>query len=175
MRQTFLLSLAAAACTVLAVPAVAQAAIREVEPVKGFRRQLAGIKRTTDVPVLWPDRVAIDVPRRHGIEAKWRTTRAGWELSIGIGPLCGGANACFVGELSAQRGARPVGRRSVRLHGGVHGWFKPSTCGASCSPPQIQWRRGTVLYDIQFREAGHGSDRTKLVALANSALAAGPR
>lgn len=174
MQRSVIVSLAAVAVAASA-PAAAHAAIREVDPVRGFRRQLAGIKRHTDVPVLWPDRVAIDVPRRHGVEGKWAANRDGWELTLGIGPRCGGANACFVGELSARRGERPAFRRTVRLRGGVRGFFKPATCGASCSPPQIQWRRDGVLYDIQFREAGGGSDRAKLVALANSALAAGPR
>ncbi len=55
------------------------------------------------------------------------------------------------------------------------GRFKPSTCGASCSPPEIQWKVRDVLYDVQFRAAGSGTDKQKLVAIADSALAAGPR
>jgi hypothetical protein len=175
MRRSRALFAAAAAAAALAVPTAAQARVREIEPVTGFRRQLAGIKRHTSVPVLWPDRIAIDVPRRHGVEATWRAGRGGWELAIGIGPRCGGANACFVGELSAQRGGEPAFRRTVRLHGGVRGYYKPTSCGASCSPPQLQWKVRRVLYSIQFRAAGRGGDRAKLVAMADSALKAGPR
>jgi hypothetical protein len=127
------------------------------------------------VAVLLPDRARIEVPSGHGIEAKWVSDRGAWSLSLGIGPRCGGANACFVGEFAAQRGGRPAFRRRVRLRGGVTGFFKPVSCGASCAPPQLQWVRRGVLYDLQFREAGRGSDLVKLKAMADSALAAGPR
>lgn len=165
----------AAALTAAALAPAAGAAIRVVHPARAFRRQVERIDRFTPLDVLLPHTVAIDAPRRYGIEAKWRADRVSWELSLGVGPRCGGANACFVGAFSAQQGARPAFRRTVRLRGGVTGWFKPTTCGASCSPPEIQWLRGDVLYDIEFREAGRASDRTKLVRLANSAIAAGPR
>jgi hypothetical protein len=180
MRRTIVLSAIVAALAALpaalVLPAAgASAAVRVVAPARAFRRQVNAIKRHTAIAVLLPDRVAIDTPRRHGIEVKWASEARSWEMSLGIGPRCGGANACFVGFFSATRGERPAFRRRVRLRGGRTGWFKPTTCGASCSPPQIQWLMGDVLYDVQFRESGRGSDRTKLVALANSALAAGPR
>lgn len=176
MRRT---SLVAAVVTILVAPsalvATASAAVRVVEPARAFRKQIAAVKRHTGIGVLLPDRVAIDVPRGHGIEVKWSSNRRTWTIALGIGPRCGGANACFVGEFNATKGARPAFPRRVRLHGGVTGFYKPSTCGASCSPPQLQWRVGNVLYDVQFRAAGRASDRAKLVAIADSALAAGPR
>lgn len=176
-RPAALVSLAACAATAaFALPAAAaEAKVRTVEPVRAFAKQVAGIRRHTRLPVLLPDRARVEVPAGHGIEAKWTANRTSWSLALGIGPRCGGANACFVGEFSAERGARPAFRRRVRLRGGVTGFFKPVTCGASCSPPELQWLRGGVLYDLQFREAGRGSDLAKLTAMANAALAAGPR
>lgn len=168
-------ALALGAAAALSFPATAQAGVRTVEPARAFAKQVAGIRRHTRIAVLLPDRARVEVPGGHGIEAKWASNRTSWSLALGIGPRCGGANACFVGEFSAQRGARPAFRRRVRLHGGVTGYFKPVTCGASCSPPQLQWIRAGVLYDLQFRAAGRGSDLAKLTALADSALAAGPR
>jgi hypothetical protein len=157
------------------VGATASAAVREIEPPSAFRRQIRAIKRHTRIAVLLPETLAIDVPNGHGVEVKWAANRRTWSLSLGIGPRCGGANACFVGEFTATRGAKPAFTRRVRLHGGVTGFFKPSTCGASCSPPQLLWRVGNVLYDLQLRAAGRASDRAELVAIADSALAAGPR
>lgn len=178
-RRGIRIARSAALCGVVTAAVVpvasAQAAVRTIEPTKAFRRELAGIKKHTGVAVLLPARVRIEVPRGHGIEAKWAARRDSWSLSLGIGPRCGGANACFVGMFSAQRGGRPAFRRTLKLRGGVTGWYKPITCGASCSPPELQWRRSGVLYDLQFREAGRGSDTAKLVAMADSALAAGPR
>lgn len=179
MRRTTAFAAAAATFALpvaVAVPAAsATAAIRTVAPARAFRRQVTAIKRHTRIAVLLPASVAIDSPPDRGIEAKWTSNRGHWELSLGIGPRCGGANACFVGFFSATRGEQPAFRTTVRLRGGVTGWFKPTTCGASCSPPEIQWLDGDVLYEIQFRQAGRGSDRKKLVRLANTALAAGPR
>lgn len=180
MRRTALLAIAAVALTAaatapLAASAASRTSVRSVALARGLRRQIAAIERHTTVPVLLPETVLIDVPRGHGIEQKWSANRRGWEISLGIGPRCGGANACFVGEFAATRGGRLTFRTRVRLHGGVIGRYKPSTCGASCSPPAIQWKVRDVLYDVQFRAAGSGTDRQKLVALADSALAAGPR
>lgn len=184
MRRPAVLAATAAAATALtataavaplAASATTRTSARRVLLARGLRRQIAAIGRHTTVPVLLPDEVLIDVPRGHGIEQKWSATRRGWQISLGIGPRCGGANACFVGQFVATRGGRPTFGARVRLHGGVTGRFKPSTCGASCSPPAIQWKVGDVLYDVQFRAAGPGSDKRKLVALADSALTAGPR
>lgn len=170
---------AALGATAVAAPLTASAAsrvsVRRVLLARGLRRQVAAIERHTTVPVLLPDVVLVDVPRGHGIEQKWSANRRGWQISLGIGPRCGGANACFVGQFVATRGGRLSFSARVRLHGGVIGRFKPSTCGASCSPPEIQWKVRDVLYDVQFRAAGRGTDKQKLVAIADSALAAGPR
>jgi hypothetical protein len=168
-------ALTATAVAPLAAPAATRTSVRRVMLARGLRRQIAAIERHTTVPVLLPDAVLIDVPRGHDIEQKWSADRRGWEISLGIGPRCGGANACFVGQFVATRGGRLTFRTRVRLHGGVIGRFKPSTCGASCSPPEIQWKVRDVLYDVQFRAGGSGSDRQKLVAIADGALRAGPR
>ncbi|MDO8184580.1 hypothetical protein Q5424_13285 [Conexibacter sp. JD483] len=184
MRRTAALITAVTASAALTATAVAplaasaaasRAAIRRFALARGLRRQIAAIERHTTVPVLLPDEVLIDVPNGHGIEQKWSANRPGWQISLGIGPRCGGANACFVGQFTGTRGGRLAFRSRVRLHGGVIGRYKPSTCGASCSPPEIQWKLRDVLYDVQFRAAGSGTDKQKLVAIANSALAAGPR
>jgi hypothetical protein len=175
-RPAAFVSLAAcAAAAALALPGAAQARVRTVEPVRAFAKQVAGIRRHTRLAVLLPDRARVEVPAGHGIEAKWAANRTSWSLALGIGPRCGGANACFVGQFVATQGGRLTFRSRVRLHGGVIGRYKPSTCGASCSPPEIQWKVRDVLYDVQFRAAGPGSDKQKLVTLADSALAAGPR
>jgi hypothetical protein len=63
----------------------------------------------------------------------------------------------------------------VKLRGGRTGYFKPLTCGASCSPPVIEWLEGDVLYWIQA-DAGNGrQEKRRLVRMANSALRHGPR
>ena len=48
----------------------------------------------------------------------------------------------------AGRGAPPAFKRTVSLARGITGYFKPVTCGASCSPAFVQWKQGGVLYEI---------------------------
>jgi hypothetical protein len=159
---------------VLPVPD-ATSAVRVIRPPTDFRRELVRMKRHTRVPILLPATMRVEEPRGHGIEIRWHADSGGWSVRLGIGPRCGGANACFVAYLAGQRGARPAFRRKLTLRGHTRGWFKPSSCGASCAPPQIEWRSGGVLYTIQTSAPGKASDPKKLATLANSAIAGGAR
>jgi hypothetical protein len=80
-----------------------------------------------------------------------------------------------IAYFSARRGGRRDYRTRVRLRGGVTGYFKPLTCGASCSPPVIQFSRAGVLYDFAVKGLAERTERASMIALANSALRAGPR
>jgi hypothetical protein len=103
--------------------------------------------------------------------------RRAWSFALAGAPNCGGATACFLASFTAERGGTPAFRTRVRLRGGIPGWFKPLSCGASCSPPVLQYRRRGVLYEI----SANGPDRTnaaarrRLVTAANAALRIGPR
>jgi hypothetical protein len=65
----------------------------------------------------------------------------------------------------------------VRLRGGIPGWFRLLSRGASCSPPVLQYRRRGVLYEIAANvpDRTNAGARRRLVAAANAALRAGPR
>ncbi|HEY4279540.1 MAG TPA: hypothetical protein VGM91_15045 [Conexibacter sp.] len=158
-----------------AADASPDSSIRTIAPPSAFRSTIERMQRHTAIAILLPAKIRIEEPRGRGVEINWHASKRAWSIALGIGPRCGGANACFVGAFSARRGGKPAFRRKVSLHGGTTGWFKRSSCGASCAPPEIQWVDNGVLYAIQMVEAGPGSDRRKLVALANSALAGGPR
>ena len=133
---------------------------------------LPTVSARTRVPVLLPDRMPYEdatlYPSGSG-------RRRAWSLSLAAAPDCGGANACFVAEFSARKGARPSGRRKVRLRGGRTGWFTPLSCGASCAPPSIAWRQHGAAYWIQARVGGKDTERRILVGMANQAIRAGAR
>jgi len=105
--------------------------------------------RTLDLPTLFED-----VPSGVG-------NADGYSLGIAAARNCGGATACFVADFSAQRGEDPHYTRKVRLTGGRKGYFKPLTCGASCSPPVIEWVED--------------DERKRLRQMANSAIRHGAR
>ena len=99
-----------------------------------------------------------------------------YDLSLGAVRHCNEATACFVAAFLGERTkARATGRRKVPLARGRIGRFTPTSCGASCAAPQVQWREKGVLYTIQAKVGTKDTERRRLVALANSAIRAGAR
>jgi hypothetical protein len=69
-----------------------------------------------------------------------------------------------------------VSGKRVTVTGASSAGFFPLSCGASCSPPQIQFVAHGVLYTIQANlNRSAKNDKTVLIAAAESAIAAGPR
>ena len=165
MRTPLALALLAAA--VLAAPAHA-AATRSVDLPDLFAQQLERARVQTTVPILLPQTLRSDF-RRHFPEG--RADASAWRFDIGAVRNCGTATACFVAQFKGVRDRRPRGRRTVRLARGRTGFFHPSRCGASCSPPRIEWRERRSLYTITAKVAG----RRVVGRLANSAIRHGPR
>lgn len=134
------------------------------------------VKREAGVPILLPEELpaALDRP----LYVYGGGTEDGYDISLALAPNCGGANACTAGYFMAERGGTPVEElEAVGMANGVTGRYKPLTCGASCSAPSVEWVSGGVLYTIQLK-LNHGDaakDKASLVALANSAIKAGPR
>jgi hypothetical protein len=164
-------AVAVAFAALLLLPAAAQA--KAIDVPSFFADVLPKVKEKTNVPVLLPQRYRSPVKQNFASGAGHKRS---YTLSIGAVKNCGGATACFVADFAARRGAKPDFTRKVRLRGGRTGYFKPLTCGASCSAPMIQWRKGGVLYWIQAHAGVTArQERRHLVKLANSALFHGPR
>jgi hypothetical protein len=162
---------AVAVAILLLSPAAAQAKAIDVPHL--FRHVLPDVNEKTKVPVLLPQRYRSPVNRNIATGVAHKRS---YRLSIGAVKDCNGATACFVAEFGARRGAKPdlVGR--VRLRGGRTGYFRPLLCGASCSAPMIEWRKGGVLYWIQAHAGVTArQEKKQLIKLANSALFHGPR
>jgi hypothetical protein len=166
MKRTLALMLLA---LLAAAPAEA-AKVRSVDLPKLFATQITKAKAKSDVPILLPQVFRSDF-KKHFPEGSSRAR--GWTFDIGAAKDCHTATACFVAEFRAQRGGRPSGDRTVQLARGRTGFFTPLSCGASCSPPSIQWRERGAVYVIQAKVVG--KERRALVKLANSAIRRGPR
>jgi hypothetical protein len=133
-----------------------------------FADELDRIGPKTDVPILLPQSMPDDFeeyfPTGGGRERSWG-------LELGAAPNCGSATACFVASFKAHRRGKPFGRKTIALARGRVGHFNPLSCGASCSPPSIEWRERGATYSIQAKVPG----RRALVRMANSAIRHGPR
>jgi hypothetical protein len=166
------LVMTAAPATLLVAAAPAAAKPVDHDVPAAFARVLPGVKARTRLPVLLPDRMPYE---RGKLYASGSGRRRAWSLSLAAAPGCGGATACFVAEFSARKGARPYGRRTVRLRGGRTGRFQPLSCGASCAPPSISWRQHHAAYVIQAAVGTQRTERRILVRMANQAIRAGAR
>ncbi|MDQ5808757.1 MAG: hypothetical protein M3320_08790, partial [Actinomycetota bacterium] len=128
----------------------------------------------TDVPIRLPRTINLDYDRNvFGAGSRGAGT---YTFDVNATAECG-ANACFLAQFSGEEGGEPAFRREVDLAGGRTGYYKPLTCGGSCSPPMIQWVQGGVLYSIQAKlgVSGRVKQRAAMVRAANSAIRSRPR
>lgn len=167
-------ALLGAAALTLPVAAAATATTTATQPTLPslFARQIAAIHRAPHAtPVLLPRSMPLDATRRF---AGGGPQRSGYDLEIGAVRHCGGADACFVAGFTAAKGGKVFGTR-VTVKGATRAGFVALSCGASCSPPQIDFLWHGVLYTFQANLKTKQTDRAALVAAAQSAISAGPR
>jgi hypothetical protein len=164
--------LAAALLALLILAAPAAADRYDVLDLLGD--ELERVDRATPVPILLPPTLDLDYDGR--VFAFGDGRRRAWGFTLTTRRRCG-ANACYLASLDAERGGELAFARRVRITNTVRGSYKPLSCGASCSPPAIDFVRGGVRYAIQAK-LGIGGDRAQrraLVQAARAALRAGPR
>jgi hypothetical protein len=156
----------------LLAPSVAGAKTYDVPDSLG--RSLERVVARSEVGVLVPNRLSLDFSRR--VYGSGVASERGYSLGLAGRRRCG-ANACSLADFSAEVGGEPWGSQEVSLGGGRTGYFQPLSCGASCSPPSIQWVAGGVLYSITARLPNRtdAGARKALTRAARSAIAAGPR
>jgi hypothetical protein len=145
-------------------------------PAREFRSELAKVRRQTRVPILLPDALPDTVDRPLYVTAGGVADSYGFSLAAI--PRCGGANACRIGDFSGSKGGTVAEElEAVQLANGIIGRYKPLTCGASCSAPSIEWQDYPFFYSIQLKlnTSDEEKDKAALIALANSAIKAGPR
>jgi len=165
--------IAAALLGLALVPAAASARpVRDVDLPALLAQEIAQARTRTLVPILLPQALPSDF-RRHFADG--RADAAGWRFDIGAVRGCGAASACFIARFRGRHAGRPTNRRALRLARGRTGWFRPLRCGASCSPPSLQWRERRTLFTIRAKVGTQATERSLLVRMANSAIRNGPR
>src|SRR4051794_32052476 len=144
-RSPLLLTLTAFAALALAAPAVAgDSAI--VKPPSIFAPKLEKVRSKSGLDVYVPSRLRV-YTKASRVRGTATASDGTYDLQLGVG-RCGGANACYLANFYAIKGEQPAFARRVSLSGGRNGYWKPITCGASCSPAAIQWLEDDVLYEI---------------------------
>ena len=167
MRRIALLSALAA----LLLPAAASAASFVYDIPKLVERPLIAVKKGTDIPVLLPSRLTSE---HRKLFASGKGSKNRYEFEIGAVRNCHSATACFVADLRARRGGKPSGKK-VKLAKGTTGYFHPTSCGASCASPGLEWVQHGVWYSIEAKLGTKKTERKVLTRLANSAIKNGAR
>ena len=156
----------------LASVGLAEAATYDVDRV--LRDDIKRVAKRTDVPIRLPASLRLDYDK--GVFGTGSRIPDGYSFEIAATDPCG-ANACFLARLYGEEGGTPAFKRTASLANGITGYYKPLSCGGSCSPPMIQWVPGAVLYSIQakLRLACRKKQRRAMVRAANSAIRSTPR
>jgi hypothetical protein len=182
MRRIPALGVALAATLALAVPTLATGsepeahAASSVNVPKVFgQKKIDKAASLSGVDVLLPTRIGTNGIKPSRIRGSVGELNGGYDLQLGVGRNCNGANACFVAAFFGNANGEIVYTKKVKLAGGKTGYFKPVTCGASCSPAAIQWKIGDVVYEIQYKGASQKKEKATMIGLANSANKAGAR
>jgi hypothetical protein len=137
-----------------------------------FAKQINAIHAARRAPsVLLPSSMPLDA--RH-LYPSGGPSGATYDLELGAVKNCGGADACFVADFTAAKGNTVFGRR-VTVRGASKAGFKPLSCGASCSPPAIDFIVHGIRYEIQANLKTKQSDKAALIKAAQGAISAGPR
>ena len=141
---------------------------------------LAQIKAGTSVPVLLPT----ELPRpfsdaKNAVVEKIAADEYALALYYEVGKGDAGFAVSFGAKNNALYSPRELPNvREVKLVGDVVGFFRPVSCGGSCAPANLWWKRGSAPYQIQLKLPSALSEKKQLeiiTAVADSAILAGPR
>ena len=170
MRSLRLVALTITA--LFAFAAVAEAGLYDIKKV--LRDDIQRVAPDTDIPIRLPARMNLDYNK--GAFGDGFAEDGRYEFDIDAVEDCG-ANVCFLAQFQGERGGTPAFKRTVSLAKGITGYYKPLSCGGSCSPPMIQWIQRGILYSIQAKVLGSGNrgPRRAMIRAANSAIRATPR
>jgi hypothetical protein len=172
LRRSLTLLIALVALVAVAVPALA-ASEGDVNVPKKFSVLVPKVKKKSGLAVRLPSKIHVFVKPSKTF-ADGSATKKSYFLELDAAKSCHGANACFLASFSGKRGGTPAFKRTVSLAHGITGYFRPVTCGGSCSPAFIQWKQGGVLYEIENKGVGK-NEKKSMAALANSAIRGGSR
>jgi len=146
----------------------------------GLSSALTEVKTKSHVAILLPS----ELPQPFA-DAKYATVESASEneYAISLYYKLNAGDSAFAALFSADSqpnyGPKDIPNvREVKLSHGLVGYFREVGCGGSCAPANIWWEEDHVLYSLQLRLRPDLSDQKQqreMIAVANSAILAGPR
>lgn len=126
------------------------------------------LQQRTQVPIFVPTLV----PQQDEIYVSVGASAEGYSLSFNVTPECKGETACRFGSLEANRGEEfytEPSSESVTLANGVRGLY--TLVRGPYYTALVQWEYQGVLYKAGIKNG----QKKDVIALANSAITAGPK
>lgn len=163
---------AVAVLALITAAAPAGAATTRVHVPTVAAKQIARIADKSPLAIFLPN--AFSINGRHQAFPSASIATGTWAVDFGYARNCNGGGACFMASFAAIKRNRLFDPANVTLAKGVRGHYYRSTCGASCSAPQIDFVRDGVLYQYAVKDPA-ARPKAALVALANQAINYGPR
>jgi hypothetical protein len=144
-----------------------------------FRACLPELKAKTRVPILLPAEAPSNLLVK-GLVIDANVSDDAYDISL-VGEH-GAGNAGFMAGFSASARKKAPSLevpsdKMVSLPMGISAVFRPISCGGSCAPVNIWWGQEKVVYQIQLKmlsDTGEEEQEVRIVALASSAIKAGP-
>jgi hypothetical protein len=141
---------------------------------------LSEVKSRSHIPLLLPSELPPPIAKAKNA---FVDTASDDEYSISLYYELGIGGAGFAASFGAKAhpdyGPKDIPNvLEVRLLRGKIGYFRPVSCGGSCAPANLWWEEGQILYGVQLNLPSalpEGRQRRTIIAVANSALLAGPR
>jgi tetratricopeptide (TPR) repeat protein len=136
-----------------------------------FRTTIQSLKKVTDIPIRLPSQLPISLTQQRLYLRSQGNTNS-YSIVLESHPQCAGTNACYVGSFSAKREGKGImdGER-VSLSNGITASYRPLSCGASCTPPSIEWGQNGVTYIIQMRVTRDKTEaKREMIQLANLSI-----
>jgi hypothetical protein len=135
-----------------------------------FKAILSRLQRQTDLTIRLPSYLPPEIQKQQ-IFVRGQSSNMGYRVDLESHPNCNGTNSCFIGFFGASVRNQPTFDQIVPLSKNITGYYKPLSCGGSCSPPAIEWIQERVLYSIQMRVSRDPKEaKQALIQLANSSI-----
>jgi len=118
-----------------------------------FASAVPQIKAKSHVPLFLPSELPKAIGDvQYAVVDKAATNE--YSASLLYDPDAGDAGfaAMFAGNTAPSYSPRNLpNTHVVKLARGLHGYFRPISCGGSCAPVNLWWQDGSVLYSIQLK------------------------
>ncbi|HBL13617.1 MAG TPA: hypothetical protein DD379_19915 [Cyanobacteria bacterium UBA11162] len=143
-----------------------------------FTAVLPQLQQQTDALILLPSQLPSSKAK---IYLKSDITNKNYLIQLSLTPNCLNSE-CYLGSFSAE----PVNltyyprdrfTKEVALAQGIQGYFTPKQCHESCTPSMMEWVWKNTTYRIALKGIGRDGleEEAVMIAIANSAIEAGPR